>query len=406
MQSLFYTLLQDSVSMSLVTLAYAAVWPLLSKRYAAQWCYRGWMLIAAGWAIPFRPRIDLLNIPVQMPDPLMNAMPSMTVTDGTNASASIPIWSVLATIWVAGVVCIASYQILRHRSLVRAVRRWSTPVADSKVLETLDNLKSELNMRKHIGLSECRMIASPMLVGFFRPTILLPPISFSDEQLSLILKHELIHFKRHDLWFKAIVLLATVFHWFNPIVYWMSKSIAVQCEFSCDALVLQGADFQQRKQYGEAIIAVARNGAKLRTAFSTQLYGGKRSMKNRISFIMDTKRKKAGVIILWMALSGTIMTGAAVAAGTDENPQPSIRLPEVVVAAPDSDSDKDPEVFGLMLLLRSYSHRTNANDPQPSARRPEVVVAAPNSDSDSDKDPEVSSLLKLLRSLEQERKRP
>jgi hypothetical protein len=39
MQEFLTTLLQCSVSMSLVTLVYAAILPLMSKRYAAKWRY-------------------------------------------------------------------------------------------------------------------------------------------------------------------------------------------------------------------------------------------------------------------------------------------------------------------------------------------------------------------------------
>jgi hypothetical protein len=148
---------------------------------------------------------------------------------------------------------------------------------------------------------------------------LLPPVKIADDELSLILKHELIHLKRYDLWYKALFLTATVLHWFNPVVYLMAKSVAVQCEISCDALVLQGADFQQRKQYGEAIIGIVKNGAKLRTALSTDFYGGKKGMKNRISSIMDTSKKKAGFVILCVVLFAIIGTGVALAVINNEN---------------------------------------------------------------------------------------
>jgi beta-lactamase regulating signal transducer with metallopeptidase domain len=79
-----------------------------------------------------------------------------------------------------------------------------------------------------------------MLIGFFRPALLLPSAEITSDGLVLILRHELIHLKRHDLWYKALVLLATVIHWFNPVVYIMAKAIAAQCEISCDEQVLQG----------------------------------------------------------------------------------------------------------------------------------------------------------------------
>ena len=327
MQDFLTTLLQCSVSMSLVTLVYAAILPLLSKRYAVKWRYLVWLAIAAGWIFPFRPRIDLSFLHMQMPhipvtpiQPIISAIPSMTdAGDVGNAPATIPLWWVLGAVWILGAVCVVVYHALRHGSFMKMVRRWSEPVNDSESLEILDSLKSELVIKAQVRLSVCQSISSPMLVGFFRPAILLPPVNIADGELSLILKHELIHFQRRDIWYKALILAATALHWFNPVVYFMAKAAAVQCEISCDALVLQGADFQQRKQYGETIIGVVRNGAKLRTALSTNFYGGKKGMKTRISSIMDTKQKKAGVAVLCVVLVGIMMGGATIAAAASDS---------------------------------------------------------------------------------------
>jgi bla regulator protein BlaR1 len=400
MQGFFATLLQCSVSMSLVTLVYATLLPLLSKRYAAQWNYMIWLLIAAGWIFPFRPRIDLLFLPVQMPDiPVtivqssIHAIPFMDVGDIGNSRATIPLWWVLAAIWGLGVVSIVLYHVLRHGRFMKMVRRWSEPVTDLKVLGILDSLSPELGIKKHIGLSVCESVTSPMLVGFFRPVILLPPIKISDDELSLILKHELIHFKRHDLWYKAMILTATAFHWFNPLVYLMAKEAAEQCEISCDALVLQNADIQQRMQYGETIIGVVKNGAKLQTALSTNFYGGKKGMKSRLTLIMDIKRKKAGVLILCMALVGIMLTGSALAAAT--NADESQESVTTVVAGPhNSDSDIDNEVTRLKELLRALS-TVNADDTQESITTA-FVTWSHNSDNDSDIDNEVTRLKELL----------
>lgn len=327
MEKFLIVLLQCSISMSLVTLAYAAILPLLSKRYAAKWRYMVWLVIAAGWLLPFRPQIDLTFLPVRMPDiPVTPIQPNFNVTpvtyagDIANVPATIPLWWVITAIWILGVISVVLYHALRHGRFMKIVRRWSEPVTDLKRLGILDNLKSELGIKIPVRLSVCQGITSPMLVGFFHPVILLPHIRIADDELPLILKHELIHLRRHDLWYKALILAASMLHWFNPVVYLMAKATAVQCEISCDALVLQNADFGQRKQYGETIIGVVRNGAKLQTALSTNFYGGKKGMKNRISSIMDTKQKKAGVAVLCVVLVGIVMTGATLAATTDKGP--------------------------------------------------------------------------------------
>ena len=58
-----------------------------------------------------------------------------------------------------------------------------------------------------------------MMTGFVKPRILLPDADFTTDELRLILKHELVHYKRRDLWYKGLVLAANAIHWFNPAVY-------------------------------------------------------------------------------------------------------------------------------------------------------------------------------------------
>ena len=228
MRAFLTVLLQCSLSMTLVTLAYAAVLPLLSKRYTAKWRYLIWLVIAVGWLIPFRPQFDLFPvqetpIPVN-PGPLIPTAggflpPAVTAAgEAVSALTAVPFWWAPAAIWAAGAAGILLYHALRHIRFMSMVRRWSEPVTDLESLGILDDLKSELNIKAPIKLSVCQSITSPVLVGLFRPAILLPPVRIPEEKLSLILKHELVHFKRHDLWYKMLVLAAEILHWFNPVI--------------------------------------------------------------------------------------------------------------------------------------------------------------------------------------------
>lgn len=331
MQDFLTTLLQCSVSMSLVTIVYAAMQPLLSKRYAAKWRYMVWLVIAAGWIFPFRPHIDLSFLPTQMTDtsvtpvkllPSANNMLSphvATTADLVNVPTTLSSFWVLAAIWILGIVCVLLYHVLRHVRFLKMVCRWSEPISNLERLGVLNGLKSDLKIKEHVGLSVCQSITSPMLIGFFRPVILLPPIKMTNVELYFILKHELIHFKRHDLWYKVLILMATALHWFNPVVYLMAKAAAALCEISCDALLLRDSNFQQRKLYGETIIGVIRHGLNDRTALSTNFYGGKRGMNDRISSIMEPSKKKTGFVILCVVLVAIMGTGVALSSTNTTN---------------------------------------------------------------------------------------
>jgi beta-lactamase regulating signal transducer with metallopeptidase domain len=299
-----------------------------------------WLVIAAGWVFPFRHRVDLSFLLPQMANlpgtpvwPIANAIPFAADTGNiVNTPAAIPVWPILAAIWILGVVSIAAYHVLRHARFMKMARRWSEAVTDTESLGPLNGLKSELGIKARVALNLCQSVTSPMLVGFFRPVILLPPVKITGDELYFILKHELIHFQRRDLWGKALILTATALHWFNPMVYLMAKAAAVQCEITCDALTLQGADFQRRKQYGETIIGVVRNGARPQTALSTNFYGGKRGMKNRIFSIMDTKRKKTGIAVFCVALVSAITVGSAVATAATGGKTANVRDDSIGIA--------------------------------------------------------------------------
>ncbi len=353
MQTVLTALLQCSLSMSVITLLYAIFLPILSKRYAPKWCYMVWLVIAAGWLIPFRPLIELPFLSAQSADtPLMPVQftPVSPVTNTTaEALTSVPeiqagipplsMWEIGFFLWLAGVVLILVYHIWRHSRFMKMVKRWSEAGAAPEILQLLDTLKQEQNIKDQIEYKICPGISSPMMVGFFHPVILMPSIQLSENELTFILRHELTHFKRHDLWYKTIVLAATVLHWFNPIVYFMARATSVQCEIACDALVLENENMQMRKQYGETIIAVVRGGKAHQTALSTNFYGGKRGMKNRITSMLDVKRKKAGVTILCIVLIGIMLTGATlVAAGN-----PSTTIPNTAFT---------DEEYGKLLALR------------------------------------------------------
>lgn len=56
-----------------------------------------------------------------------------------------------------------------------------------------------------------------------------------------LLKHELVHLKRKDVYWKLLFVAANAFHWFNPLIWVMHREAVVDLELSCDERVLEGA---------------------------------------------------------------------------------------------------------------------------------------------------------------------
>ena len=71
----------------------------------------------------------------------------------------------------------------------------------------------------------------------------------------MIFRHELIHWRRKDLWYKLLLLAARSIHWFNPLVWRMAKRAERDLEISCDSMAVQGRDAAYRKAQRRSILS-------------------------------------------------------------------------------------------------------------------------------------------------------
>lgn len=338
MTGIFGALIESSIAMSVVALVYLAISSLASPIYAAKSCYYTWLIIAIGFLIPFRMHLPTPVIAVEtailgeVPLTMMNFAAISGGQAGTTGSASgnISVLTVICALWLIGAIIFLSYHLNRHRKFLRLVKRWGEDVSDVKTIVIMENVKNGLGMVKPVRLRTCTGITSPMLIGFFRPAILLGTGYIPESELPLIFEHELVHFKRRDLWYKALLLLTTSIHWFNPIVHIMAREIGMACELSCDAEVTKNADINRRRQYVESIIGVIRQQTPAQTPLCTNFYSGKQGMKKRVLSIMDGKYKKIGVLLPVLIMFCTLSTGTVFAF---EHPQSVVPPEEMNQAA-------------------------------------------------------------------------
>lgn len=331
MQGFMITLLLCSAAMSVPVLFYMAVTPVLAKHYSAKGCYYAWLIFVIGLLIPFRPQFG--NPVVKIDVAGSGALPVIRIGHGGAVNGYAPMspitstvdvfhaavsklswWQIAAAVWLGGMILFLAYHVVRHYRFLKLTARWSETVTDDQILALFRKVKTQMGISREVSLKRCDVIGSPMMTGFKKPGILLPKAHFTENELYFILKHELIHYKRKDLWYKCLVLVMAAVHWFNPVVHLMVKAVNIQCELSCDAEVVGSEGEDARQYYSETIIGVVRYGSKLKTALSTNFYGGKNGMKKRIFSIMDKSNKRAGVPVLFAAFILTMGTGVAFAA--------------------------------------------------------------------------------------------
>jgi len=269
--------------------------------------YYGWLVVMSGFIVPFRPRLDF------------GLIPTPTTIQQASSDSSISLLLIVAAIWLGGVVAVFSYHLFMHFRFIQVVNRWGEKLEAAKILSALESEQRETGVVAEISVYQCQFITSPLLLGLHKPKILLPDMELSQDEVSAIIRHELIHFRRKDILAKFFILLATALHWYNPIIWFLSKAISLQCEISCDNETMLNTDMKQRQQYSETLIGVIRQ-AKPQTAFATNFYCSKQSLKSRILSIMDTNVKSFGTVLVVALTILTLGTGLAFAKGTATTP--------------------------------------------------------------------------------------
>lgn len=140
---------------------------------------------------------------------------------------------------------------------------------------------------------------TPMLIGLWKPIIVLPDTRLEDKELALILSHELVHLQRGDLLVKLLVLVANAVHWFNPVIYLLNKQMNMQCELSCDEKVVKGMDAESRRLYGEMILSMLEYGVNQRNIiFTSSFSNSKRYIKRRLSNLMNAQETKKSILLI------------------------------------------------------------------------------------------------------------
>lgn len=79
-------------------------------------------------------------------------------------------------------------------------------------------------------------------------------VKISDNNMRMVLLHELTHYKRKDLLVKWFAVLVNAVHWFNPLCYLACTALSEACEVSCDMSVTKNMSEDEQKLYMQTIL--------------------------------------------------------------------------------------------------------------------------------------------------------
>ncbi|MDE7268835.1 MAG: M56 family metallopeptidase [Lachnospiraceae bacterium] len=344
--NLFLSFFEISVSVSVLVAVLILFTSFFNKRYAAKWKYLIWIFLAVRLLVPVSganvqsvmhmplqmesqvaskseekhtdapidaiipSRRVIVEIPTQMTTPI--AVANVFAMSSEKSTPSITLLDIVAFVWMAGSLILISTHLISYLYYKNQVMKRGTIIEDPRIWFQMMERKRELHIKGTIRMIEYPEADSPMIIGFLKPVLVLPKEQYNINELYFILKHELVHLKRGDVYFKLLFVAANAVHWFNPLIWIMQKEAAVDMELSCDERVTQGTSYDLRKAYTETLLAMIHKRCAKRTVLSTQFYGGKEVMKKRFKNILLKNRKKNGILILLCVVLLTISFGTLV----------------------------------------------------------------------------------------------
>ena len=219
---------------------------------------------------------------------------------GIEKERAIDIYGLIFAVWLTAAAGFMITSLMGYALRTRRLNR-TLSIAGEETAEIYHGVCREMGIKRIPPLFMSRAATSPMVYGFLKPRIILPDISYEGTNLEDILRHELVHYKRGDLYFKLISLLANSLNWFNPFVYIACDMHSRDMELACDETALGKREISQRLDYGESllnIIARCKPAHKLTTGFNPK----KRAVKERFENIVSTAKRKNGYAIVTVIL--------------------------------------------------------------------------------------------------------
>ena len=325
---LFKALLITSLAGSVLAVVISLLRPITKKIFGYSWHYYIWLCVLFVMLMPVRFNVNTTPAPniatqtIQTQQEAVSEQPETTENVVQTAPAQKPqllqkatvIWdriiynrmNILAYVWLIGAIALMLLNVLRYIRLNIEIRKNSEVISCPETRAYTD---------RKINVRVWENVASPFITGIFRPMLILPKTELSEEQLHNILRHEMTHFKRHDILYKWFAEFVKCVHWFNPISWYVSKQIASECEISCDMSVTKNMSGSEEMSYVSTILSLLPTGKSKQLPLTTQMASSKKFLKRRFIMIKNKKTTSRFMSVLSAVIAVVMLSTTVFASG-------------------------------------------------------------------------------------------
>ena len=306
--------------------------PVFHRRVSARVC-------AMLWLLPNYLYFTLVDVPA----PLLVSPISLTI-----------LYAVLV-IWAIGFMAVLGWHLISHLRFRRQLLCQAVEVTDPAILALWQKELEFAGLQKmNYRLVSSPTAQTPLSIGLFQRSIrvVLPQRNYTPDDLTLILRHEIIHISREDSGTKFFLVFCSAACWFNPLMWKAMRHSADDLELSCDETVLLNADDTTRHKYADLLLRTAGD----ERGFTTCLSASAQAMRYRLENVLHPRKRLTGVPVVMAVFYILMMTCGYVAFGYNH-----ISGQELIFGG------QEPSGFTLTSVSRfdtegGYDHSYNCTD--------------------------------------------
>lgn len=230
----------------------------------------------------------------------------------------------LDEIWIFGVVLFLGKKIITYIAMISKIRKDSIPITEGYWCATLQGVRTEMGISNKVLLVESMKVREPCVTGIGEKYIIIPTELlgvFSQQEIKIILAHELMHIKRKDLLLKLLILGLNSLNWFNPLYYIIKNNLNKWMEARCDEQLSMRLTKEEQRSYVSTLIHTLEIQMKREEEIGKYAmhFGGEAELlKRRIEIIMKKKgmsqfgyKALVSAMTLCAVFSGSVVAKAA-----------------------------------------------------------------------------------------------
>ncbi len=205
----------------------------------------------------------------------INPVFSEAFSPAPGASANpLQIWiPVASVVWLLGIGAMLIYTAISYWGIRRKV---------SSAVRLQDNIY------------ETDAVASPFVLGIFRPKIYVP-FGMPEGAGTYVLAHEQAHIRRKDHLWKPLGFLLLSLHWFNPLIWLGYILLCRDIELACDEKVVGKLEGKHRADYSQALLSCS---VHRKSIAACPLAFGEVGVKKRVKSVLNYKKPAFWVVLL------------------------------------------------------------------------------------------------------------